>query len=126
MTVAGPMSAYLDAVYDEAMDLMVDIRACVEGNEQSNIALTLLISRVITDVGEIVAWIMVHKAVRAGEITPAEALQHPAHQLPEIRQNFADLQQDVATLPIVARNLAARARTLRQHAGQLDTKLLRV
>ena len=125
MTDTGQMAAYLDPVYDEAVGLMADIRTCVADVDRSDGALALLISRVITDVGHVVAWILVHKAVRVGEITPAEALMHPAHQLPELRGDLGDLEPDVATLPISVRNLAARARTLRQRAGRLDTNLLK-
>ena len=39
MTDTGPMAAYLDAVYDEAVGLMADIRTCVADVDRSDGAL---------------------------------------------------------------------------------------
>ena len=125
MTANGPMSAFLDSVYDEALDLMSDIRDSLAEARESDMNMAVQLACATSDVSEIFAWILVHKAVQSGELSAQEAFEHPAHELPNFREPEGETAE-AEGLPDHARNLAARTRTLRMRAGQLNAKLLTV
>ena len=82
--------------------------------------LSLELSRVTRQITEIMAWLMIQKAVAAGEITAAEAAQQAAGQL-TLDDDDKDLNgEEFARLPLPARGLIDRARRISALVRQLQ------
>ncbi len=83
MTDAAALAAFIDKAYQEASDLLVEARDYVAGRPSEpaeqvlapadRLRLTQALSRVTRRLTEVMAWLLVQKAVAAGEITAAPA-----------------------------------------------------
>ena len=86
MTKPAQTVSYFDSAYEEALALGREARNFIvygDSDEAARIdpAVRLVVSceamRVTARVGQVIAWMLVHKAVHAGELTRAEAAQPP-------------------------------------------------
>lgn len=130
MTDAAALAAFIDKAYQEASDLLVEARDYVAGlasdpAEQAlapadRLRLTAELSRVTRRLTEAMAWLLVQKAVAAGEISSAEAAETEAAALPEGGLGDVDPTQDLGNLPFAARGLVDRSRRLYAEVTRLD------
>ncbi len=130
MTDAAALAAFIDKAYQEAGDLLVEVRDYVAGQSPAadqapspadRLRLTQALSRVTRRLTEAMAWLLVQKAVAAGEITAAEAAETDAAVLPADGLGEVDPTQDTGNLPLAARGLIDRSRRLYAEVAQLDS-----
>ena len=131
MNASTPLKAFLDSAYDDAYDLLVDLRDYVsERPWQSDPALEptaqIRVSQEVTRltrlVTEVMAWLMLQKAVDADELTVEEAAGHDAATLSDLEDDSADLSE----LPIAVRGMISRGRKLQTEVLQLETRVRRL
>ena len=125
------LAAFIDKAYQEASDLLVEARDYVAGRSSEpadqapapadRLRLTQALSRVTRQLTEVMAWLLVQKAVAAGEITAAEAAETEAAVLPAGGLGEVDPTQDIATLPLAARGLIDRSRRHYAEVVRLDS-----
>ena len=82
--------------------------------------LSLELSRVTRRITEIMAWLMVQRAIAAGEITAEEGAEQAAGQL-VLSNDEDDDRDELAKLPLAARSLIDRARRLAALVRQLQS-----
>lgn len=84
VNVASPPTAFFSKTYDEAMALLVETRDYVahgagadrgSWTQADGLHMSGEILRVTARLTQITAWLLVQKAVHAGEISPAEAVR---------------------------------------------------
>ena len=131
MTDAAALAAFIDKAYQEACDLLIEARDYVAGRSSESAAhalaqadrlwLTAELSRVTRRLTEVMAWLLVQKAVAAGEITAAEAAETEAAALPAGGLGEVDPTQDIGNLPLAARGLIDRSRRLYAEVARLDS-----
>lgn len=82
-------TAFFSRTYDEAMALLIETRSYADGGaavERRNLPLAGALrmcsemTRVTARLSQVMAWLLVQRAVHAGELTPAEATDE-AHRL---------------------------------------------
>ena len=123
-------SAFVQRAYDDTYALLIAMRDYVSGQSsedagqlepQDRMRLSLELSRVTRQITEIMAWLMVQKAVAAGEITAEEGAQQAAGQLtlPDEDDEDSD-RDDLARLPLSARSLIDRSRRISALVRQLQ------
>ena len=130
MTDAVPLAAFIDKAYQEASDLLVEARDYVAGRSSApadqalspadRLRLTQALSRVTRQLTEVMAWLLVQKAVAAGQITAAEAVETDAAVLPAGDLGEVGPTQDIGNLPLAARGLIDRSRRLYAEVTRLD------
>lgn len=130
MTDAAALAAFIDKAYQEASDLLVEVRDYVAGQSPAadqapspadRLRLTQALSRVTRQLTEVMAWLLVQKAVAAGEITAAEAAETDAAVLPAGELGEKAAAEFDATVPLAARGLIDRTQRLYTRVAQLDT-----
>lgn len=131
MTDAAALAAFIDKAYQEASDLLVEARDYVAGRlsesavqalaSADRLRLTAELSRVTRRLTEVMAWLLVQKAVAAGEITAAAAAGTEAAALPAGGLGEVDPTQDIGNLPLAARGLIDRSRRLYAEVARLDS-----
>jgi regulator of CtrA degradation len=134
MTDESTFAAFIDRAYQDARELLVEMRDYV--TEQSSLAnaaadkaadpaerllLTQVLSRATRQLTEVTAWLMVQKAVAAGEITAAEAAETEAAALPADDLEERDSSDRNAVLPLAARGMIDRSQRLYNQVVRLDT-----
>jgi len=122
-------SAFIQRAYDDTYALLVAMRDYVSGQSNDDalklepkdrMRLSLELSRITHQITEIMAWLMVQKAVAAGEITADQAAREAAGQL-----TLGDIDTDsnsaeLARLPLPARGLIDRSRRIAAFVRQLQ------
>jgi regulator of CtrA degradation len=127
MNELSPFAAFVEKAYEDANVLLVELRDYVAGLAETKddmppavrLKLTTELSQVTRLLTEVVAWLLVQKAVAAGEITVEEAAGSEAAALPEDVSATAE-NRDLGDLPLVARGLIDRTRRLYRQVLQLD------
>ncbi len=122
-------AAFVERAYRETFDLLVDVRDYVKnapaagssGLESADkVQLSYELSRVTRQLTNVMAWLMLRKAVIAGEITEAEAAADPAAKMDTQPDDGAPEDPAAqARLPIAARGLFDRSRRLVDHVAAL-------
>ncbi|MDA0652181.1 MAG: DUF1465 family protein [Proteobacteria bacterium] len=122
-------SAFVQRAYDDTYALLIAMRDYVSGQSKEDsgtlepndrMRLSLELSRVTRQITEIMAWLMVQKAVAAGEITADEGARQAAGQL-TLADDANDGDRDaLARLPLPARSLIDRARRIAALVRQLQ------
>ncbi len=131
MTDAAALAAFIDKAYQEASDLLVEARDYIAGLASDpaqqarppadRLRLTAELSRVTRRLTEVMAWLLVQKAVAGGEISAAEAAETDAAALPAGGLRDADPTQDKGNLPLAARGLIDRSRRLYAEVVRLES-----
>jgi regulator of CtrA degradation len=119
--------AFLEKAYRETYDLLVDVRDYVaggpaaEGEEiaaQQKLQLTYELSRITGRLTDVMAWLMIRKAVAAGEIGEEEAAAQST--APSAFEDPPEVETDPAALPLAARGLIDRMRRLEADVRRLE------
>ena len=123
-------SPFIQRAYDDTYALLIGMRDYVSGPSHEDatklepddrMRLSLELSRVTRQITEIMAWLMVQKAVAAGEITAEEGAQQAAGQLTLAEDDESEKdREDLAKLPLAARSLIDRARRIAALVRQLQ------
>ena len=122
-------SPFVQRAYDDTYALLIAMRDYVSGQstEDANqlepsdrMRLSLELSRVTRQITEIMAWLMVQKAIAAGEITAEEGAQQAAGQLTLADEDEDHDRDELARLPLAARSLIDRARRIAALVRQLQ------
>ncbi|MCH7889748.1 MAG: DUF1465 family protein [Proteobacteria bacterium] len=124
-------TAFFSKTYDEARDLLIDARDYLRvmepvrwGRLAVSLAHSLETTRLTTRLTHIMAWLMVQRAVDAGEITLQEAREE-AHRLGGQSVCLDVGAENSLTLPGQLRALLQRSRMLYQRVARLEEMLLR-
>ena len=130
MTNAPALRAFLDTVYDEAFDVLVDLRDFVasdlvdRGAEIPTDSTTLTVqevSRATRRMADVMAWLLLQKAVHAGEVDHEAAATHAASRIaPELFDPADPPPEALEKLPVALRGLIDRSR--RVHGKALQFK----
>ncbi len=122
-------SAFVQRAYDDTYALLIAMRDYVSGQSKEDggllepsdrMRLSLELSRVTRQITEIMAWLMVQKAVAAGEITADEGAGQAAGQLALADDDNDGDRDELARLPLPARSLIDRARRISALVRQLQ------
>ena len=125
-------TAFVQRAYDDTYALLVSMRDYVSGPSSTDsqvleptdrLRLTHELSRVTRMLTEVMAWLMVHKAVAAGELSESEAASAPAARLEFTINEENDDLEGLGRLPLTARSLIDRARRIAALVRQLDDSL---
>jgi regulator of CtrA degradation len=128
-----PLKAFLDGAYDDAYGLLVDLRDYISDqswksdpalDQAGQVKVAHEVTRLTRLVTEMMAWLMLQKAVDAGEMTHAEAADHPAGKLGD-PEDDAEAEEHTR-LPIEVRGMIARGRRLQTDVLQLETRVRRL
>ena len=126
-----PATTFFSKTSDEAHDLLVEARAYLEatsdarlGRPVEDLAHSMETLRLTTRLTQIMAWLLVQRAVHAGEMTPAEARQAP-NRLGARGLCLDPGGETEATLPAGLRALLARSRKLYRRIARLDQMVAR-
>jgi len=120
--------AFVERAYDDTYALLVAMRDYVAGPSSDDaqtlepgdrLILTHQLSRVTRLLTNVMAWLMVQKAVAAGELTSEEGASEPAAELDFLGDADEDLEE-LGRLPLAARSLIDRARRIAALVRQLD------
>jgi regulator of CtrA degradation len=123
--------AFVERAYDDTYALLVAMRDYVAGPSSEDaralepgdrLRLTHELSRVTRLLTNVMAWLMVQKAVAAGEMTREQGDRDPAAKLDFLYEDSADLKE-LGRLPIAARSLIDRARRIAALVRQLDSAI---
>lgn len=129
-TTAGTI-AFFDRTYDEALALTREARDYIAGpgaqaRRQMSPDAVLTASceemRLTARMTQVMAWLLVQRAVHEGEMTRAEAAQD-GHRLGGADACLADPVAGEETLPARLRDLLARSRQLYERVRRLDATL---
>jgi len=122
-------NAFVERAYREALDLLVALRDYLEGEapderealaHEDRLQLTYEMSRVTRQLTNVMAWLMLQKAVIAGELTAEQASRDPAGTMDFAEDDRTpDDPAAQARLPIAARGLLDRGRRLVAHVRAL-------
>lgn len=129
----GPADGIMGAVwygrlYDETVQLVTEARAYAvhgAGNDRRGMAPVERIRascealRVTTRLAEVMAWLLIRRAVHAGEITAEEAAQ-PEHRLARAMVCFDTKAGEDAAMPTALRDLLRRSFALYTRVARLD------
>lgn len=124
-------TAFVERAYDDTYALLVAMRDYVAGPSSEDaqalepgdrLRLTHELSRVTRLLTNVMAWLMVQKAVAAGEMTPEQGHNDPAAKLDFLFDDEPDLKE-LGRLPITARSLIDRARRISALVQQLDSAI---
>lgn len=122
-------AAFIERAYRDTYDLLVELRDYLEEGPASDagtlapddrLQLTYELSVITRQLTNVMAWLMLRRAVIAGEISEDQAASDPAAALDILSDDEA--QDDPAArarLPIAARGLLDRAQRLVAHVGVL-------
>lgn len=129
-------SAFVQRAYDDTYALLLAMRDYLSGQSSEDsdqlepnerMRLSLELSRVTRQITEIMAWLMVQKAVAAGEITADEGARQAAGQLTLADDDDTEYDaenntemEELDKLPLAARGLIDRARRIAALVRQLQ------
>lgn len=128
-------TAFVQRAYDDTYALLVAMRDYVSGPSSADsteldpsdrLRLTHELSRVTRQLTDVMAWLMVQKAVAAGEISEEEGTHAPAAQLDLMAEDEDDDDEDMeglGRLPLTARSLIDRSRRITALVRQLNSNL---
>ena len=125
-------SAFVQRAYDDTYALLLAMRDYVSGQSSEDaqqlepkdrLRLSLELSRVTRQITEVMAWLMVQKAIGAGEITADEGAQQAAGQLTLADDDNDGDMEELGRLPLSARSLIDRARRIAALVRQLQSGL---
>ena len=130
MNENSSQAAFIERAYRETYDLLVDVRDYVDNapaagsselETEDKLQLSYELSRVTRRLTNVMAWLMLQKAVIAGEMTEAEAAADPAANM-DFQPDDGKPEDPVAQarLPIAARGLFDRGRRLVDHVTALS------
>ena len=132
MTEAGAENPFVERAYQDTYDLLVAVRDYISGpmreeagalQKDENLQLTYALSRVTRQLTDVMAWLMLQKAVAAGEMSPEEADAQPAANLEALDDSGDGIDNAaVGRLPLAARGLIDRARRITALVEQLSSK----
>lgn len=130
MTDTHPLDPFVERTYHDTYDLLVALRDYVsddlpkeakELETTDQLRLTEELSRLTRRLTDVMAWLMIQKAVAAGEITREEGRDAPAAQLEALDDSdYDDDPKALGRLPLSARGLIGRARQITTLVRQLD------
>ena len=127
MTGSDSHAAFLEKAYRDAYDLLVAVRDYVAGaagedgralDPKPRLQLTWELSRITRRLTDVMAWLMIRKAVAAGEIGEDEAARRATP--PSAFEDGTPVEGDAAALPLAARGLIDRLRRLDADVRQLE------
>lgn len=122
-------TAFVQRAYDDTYALLVAMRDYVSGPSTEDAAaldpndrlrLTHELSRVTRQLTDVMAWLMVQKAVAAGEISAQDGADAPAAQLELPASDDDEDMEGLGRLPLTARSLIDRARRITALVRQLN------
>ncbi len=137
MTTDTSINPFVEKTYQDTYDLLVSIRDYISGPMEEEagdlevpdqLRLTRELSSMTRDLTDAMAWLMLQKAIDAGELTPEEADAEPAGKLGQEPQEDeqepqedeeADDAEGLARLPLTARSLIDRSRRVCAMVRQL-------
>ncbi len=131
MNTAAETVAYFDTTFDEAMSLTREARDYLAYQEKVDLAKLSPVGRMVASCEtmrmtarmiQVIAWLLVQKAVHAGEITREEA-REPKYRLSG--QQVCDNTEPLAAEPLPERlvELLASSHQLYQRIARLDAML---
>mgnify|MGYP001251362165 CR=1 FL=1 len=131
-TAGGPVT-FLNRTYEETIELLLEARGYLAGDEPQDRArmpacdrllLALETTRLTTMLAHMVAWLLLQRAVAAGEI-PREAAASPEHRLGgrELCTELTGAGDN--RLPLRLRTLMLRGQRLYARLSRLDEMILR-
>ena len=122
-------SAFVQKAYDDTYALLIAMRDYVSGQSgddatqldpQDRMRLSLELSRVTRQITEVMAWLMVQRAIAAGDITAEEGAEQSAGRLKLVDDDNDSDREELARLPLPARSLIDRARRITALVRQLQ------
>ncbi len=123
---------FLDKAYNEALELLVDVRDYIaepsadDGEKlapQDHAVLVHQMTKITRRLTDAMAWLLLQKAVMAEEITVADAEKADAAALPPEPVVDNKDRADLRKLPLVARGLIDRSQRLYAEAERLQSSL---
>ncbi len=123
----------IDSLYQEAMSLAEDARSYFDHVGQwdrkrlepmDRVMFSCESLKVTTRLMHAISWLLVRKAVQAGEMAEAEAL-HPDRRLGRASPTNADDATRMKTLPNMAGRLVSRSVDLHNRLKRLEDQMLR-
>jgi len=121
MSDAAPINPFIEKTYQDTYELLVSIRDYISDSMQDEagvldppdqLRLMRKLSSMTRDLTDAMAWLMLQKAISAGELGQEEANTEPAGNLGE-KADDADEVEDaerLARLPLTVRSLIDRSR----------------
>ena len=131
MTNADSPVAFLDGTYEEAMQLAREARAFLLGNRgapradgapMERMAVSCASLKVTARLTQVIAWLLVQRAVHAGEMTRAEATE-PEFRLAGQEACSAQMPVPGEPLPETLGDLMDRSLRLYERVARLDALL---
>jgi regulator of CtrA degradation len=129
MTNTNPLDPFVERTYQDTYDLLVALRDYVADDLSSEameletadqLRLTEELSRLTRRLTDVMAWLMIQKAVAGGEMTTEEGRDAPAAQLESLDDSdYDDDSEALSRLPLSARGLIGRARQITTIVRQL-------
>jgi len=129
MSETGSADPFIERAYEETYELLIVMRDYLSGSMRDEareldngdqLQLTYHLSRVTRQLTDVMAWLMLQKAVAAGELTSREAAGEPSAELDSLEDAGDEIDPEaVARLPLAARGIIDRARRLCALVGQL-------
>jgi regulator of CtrA degradation len=127
--VAFARSAVFERTYREGMTLVEDMAAYLDGPGRSEartlprmaaLAYAGETMRLTTRLMQVASWLMVHRAVRDGELTPENAREEKYRLVDRPSMKAETFVAQAADLPAALRALGARADALYDRVVRLD------
>ncbi len=122
-------TAFVQRAYDDTYALLVAVRDYVSGpsavdaaelDPNDRLRLTHELSRVTRQLTDVMAWLMVQKAIAAGEISVEDGAEAPAAKLDLPADAEDDDTEGLSRLPLTLRSLIDRSRRITALVRQLD------
>ncbi len=126
-------TAFFNRTYEETLRLLEDTRLYMTYGRRGDrrplsdldrLRLSREAFRITTRLSEIMAWLLVQKAVHAGEIEPDEATR-PEHRLTHRRLCLEDRREECGALPPAMLDLLERSHRLYVRVARLDDLVTR-
>ncbi len=131
MSDADRKVAFLDGNYDEALGLAEEARAYLLARRESGareeaaidrMAISCATLKVTSRLTQVIAWLLVQRAVQAGEMTREEA-EKPEHRLSGEAACSPDMPVEGEALPDDLGDLMERSWRLYQRVARLDSMM---
>tara|TARA_Y100001936_G_C16091563_1_gene686701 strand:- start:7184 stop:7591 length:408 start_codon:yes stop_codon:yes gene_type:complete len=132
MSDTAPLNPFVEKTYQDTYELLVSIRDYISGPMEQEaekleapdqLRLTRELSSMTRDLTDAMAWLMMQKAIEAGELSQEDADAEPAGNLVKNAGETDELEdaEGLARLPITARSLIDRSRRICAMVRQLST-----
>lgn len=131
MTQADRTVAFLDGNYDEALRLAEEARAFLlarrnsgtgEDGPMDRMAISCATLKVTSRLTQVIAWLLVQRAVQAGEMTRQEA-EKPEYRLAGEKACSPAMPVEVEALPEALNDLMDRSWRLYERVARLDAMM---